>query len=143
MKCSGWNKGNISERAKQVAKQSSVRMRKDNPNKNGYFNKQRKVFQRLDGWAEYVRQVRKFTMRTKRRIQKRSNIQFGKHKNDWQMDHVIPIEQGFELNIPPYIIGSTMNCQVLKQHLNRKKWNKKQPSEMVEMIIESFMGEYK
>lgn len=139
MKCSGWNKGNVTKRAQEVAKAASERMQANNPNANGVCNKQRPKYTRLDGWDEYVRQVRKFTMRTKRRILQQTSIRFGKYRDDWQLDHIIPIEQGFELNVPPFIIGSNANCQILKQHANRKKWNKKQPPEMVNEIIDYFM----
>lgn len=135
----GWNKGNKTEAAKKASAAASERMRKNNPNHNGVANLKRKNAIRPTGWKLYIRQVRKFTMRTKRIILKSSNITFGKKQNDWQMDHIIPLKQGFELNIPPYIMGHNFNIQILKQKENRTKWATFQDDEMIENIISSFL----
>ena len=139
IKCAGWNKGNKSERAKKVAEQSSKRMKAHNPNHNGVCNLKRTNKASPTGWKMYVRQVRKFTMRTKRVIEKQSQVKFGKKRNDFQLDHIIPLKQGFKENIPPYIIGSKYNIQVLIQEDNRKKWDNPQHNEIIEMIISTFM----
>lgn len=62
----------------------------------------------------------------------------GQRKHDWQIDHIIPHRQGFELGIPPNIVGSRKNIQFITGEENRKKWDTFQSPEIVESII----GEY-
>lgn len=139
----GWNTGNKTKAAKIASAAASIRMRERNPNHNGICNLKRTNKPQPKGWKLYVKEVRKFTMRTKRIIQKKSNIKFGKKSNDWQLDHIIPLKQGYELNIPPYIIGNKYNVQILKQKENRKKWDEFQSKEMINEIISIFEEEYR
>lgn len=139
----GWNKGNTTSAAKQAALKTAERMRIKNPNHNGVCNLKRSKKQQPIGWQLYVREVRKFTMRTKRIILKATNITFGKKCEDWQMDHIIPLKQGYALNIPPFIIGHNYNIQILKQKENRKKWDEFQTDEMIDSIISIFLKEHR
>lgn len=40
----------------------------------------------------------------------------------YQIDHIISISEGWERGIPPEIIGSYSNLQMLTWEANRKKW---------------------
>ena len=60
---------------------------------------------------------------------------FGKYKDSWQVDHIIPHKQGFELGIDPSILGGKNNIQFIKGEENRKKWDSYQPSDVVDYII--------
>jgi hypothetical protein len=42
----------------------------------------------------------------------------------YQLDHIISIKYGFDNNIPPEIIGSLENLQMLSWKENRYKWHK-------------------
>jgi hypothetical protein len=59
----------------------------------------------------------------------------GKRKTDWQMDHIIPFKQGFELGIDPAIIGSRKNLRFILGEENRSKWDKFQSEDIVKSII--------
>ena len=81
--------------------------------------------------------VRYFTYRTIK-IMKESGDwvpKFGKYKDSWQVDHIIPHKQGFELGIDPSILGGKNNIQFIKGEENRKKWDSYQPSDVVDYII--------
>lgn len=58
----------------------------------------------------------------------------GKYKHSWQIDHIIPHKQGFELGIDPMLLGSRKNLQFIKGEENRKKWDSYQPLEIVSLI---------
>ena len=59
----------------------------------------------------------------------------GKYKDSWQIDHIIPHRQGFELGIEPSVLGSKKNIQFIKGEENRKKWDSYQTVEVVKLII--------
>lgn len=126
----GWNKGQPNEIAKQ-------RMLVNNPNKDGRLNNLRPKNPITDPLREYRRLVRKATYRTLRQMKQDGERipQCGKYKTDWQLDHIIPHQQGFELGINPCVLGCRKNLQFLKGEENRKKWDTYQSIEVVESII--------
>jgi hypothetical protein len=58
----------------------------------------------------------------------------GKGPDDWQLDHIIPHKQGFDLGIEPSLLGSKKNIQFIRGRDNRKKWDTYQSLELVEQI---------
>lgn len=125
----GWNKGKSNERQRQ-------RWIEDNPNANGKLNNLRPKKLPDDKYTIYKSEVRKATYRTIRELRKTGNFipKFGKYKNDLQIDHIVPIKQGFELGIPPVLLGSKKNIQFLKGKDNRLKWHAYQPLSIVRVV---------
>ena len=64
----------------------------------------------------------------------------GKYKDSWQIDHIIPHRQGFELGIDPSVLGSKKNIQFIKGEENRKKWDSYQTVEVVKLITGGHYG---
>lgn len=126
----GWNKGQPNEVARQ-------RMLSNNPNKDGRLNNLRPKKPCNDEFKKYRGLVRQATYRTIKEM--KANNEWvpstGKYKDSWQIDHIIPYKQGYELGIDPVILGSKKNIQFLKGEENRKKWDSYQPQDVVESII--------
>ena len=59
----------------------------------------------------------------------------GKHKTDYQLDHIIPYKQGFELGIDPTVIGSRKNLRYILGEENRSKWDSFQSDDVIKFII--------
>ena len=59
----------------------------------------------------------------------------GKRKDQFQLDHIIPFRQGFELGISPNILGSRKNLRWILGEENRRKWDAYQPDEVVKNIL--------
>ena len=125
----GWNKGKTNEVARQ-------RMLTDNPNKDGRLNNLRPKNPITEPLKIYRNKVRYHTYRTLKemRINGEWVPKTGKYKHSWQIDHIIPHKQGFELGIDPSLLGSRRNIQFIKGEENRKKWDSYQPIEIVESI---------
>ena len=126
----GWNKGKPNEIARR-------RFLTNNPNKDGRLNNLRPKKLSNEPLKIYRSKVRYFTYRTIK-IMKESGDwvpKFGKYKDSWQVDHIIPHKQGFELGIDPSILGGKNNIQFIKGEENRKKWDSYQPSDVVDYII--------
>ena len=131
----GWNKGipNKRQREKWLA---------NNPNKDGKLNNLRPKDPNVPAYRKYLGKVRGITYRTIKEM--KSNNQwvpkFGKHKDDWQIDHIVPCKQGFELGIPPELIGRRDNIQFIKGSENRSKWHTYQPLDVVKYITGETYG---
>ena len=125
----GWNKGIPNEQQRQKWIDA-------NPNKDGKLNNLRPKKSNDDPLKAYRSQVRKATYRTIKQM--RANGEWvptvGKFKDSWQIDHIIPHKQGFELGIDPNILGNKKNIQFIKGEENRKKWDSYQSMEVVESI---------
>jgi hypothetical protein len=126
----GWNKGGTNEVARQ-------RMLTNNPNKDGRSNNLRPKNPCNDLFKIYRAQVRKATYRTLKEMKQAGEWVpvTGKYKDSWQVDHIIPHQQGFELGIDPTLLGSRKNVQFIKGEENRKKWDSFQPMDVVQSII--------
>lgn len=122
----GWNKGLPNEIARK-------RFLENNPNKDGKLNNLRPKKEINNKLILYKREVRKATYRTIKQMKANNEYvpQFGKGKNDLQVDHIVPYEQGFQLGLPPSLLGSKNNLQFLKGEDNRAKWNSFQPMSVV------------
>jgi hypothetical protein len=125
----GWNKGKSNEIARQ-------RMITNNPNKDGKLNNLRPKNPCNDQFKTYRGQVRQSTYRTLKEMKGNGEWipKVGKYKDSWQIDHIIPHKQGYELGIDPAILGSRKNIQFIKGEENRKKWDSYQPMEIIESI---------
>ena len=125
----GWNKGIPNEKQKE-------RWLTDNPNKDGRLNNLRPKKPTTDSLKLYRSKVRYFTYRTIKEMKANGEWipKTGKYKDSWQIDHIIPHKQGFELGINPAILGSRKNIRFIKGEENRKKWDSYQSIEIVESI---------
>ena len=125
----GWNKGGTNEIARQ-------RFLTNNPNKDGKLNNLRPKNPITEPLKLYRSKVRYHTYRTLREMKTNGEWvpKTGKYKDSWQIDHIIPHRQGFELGIDPSLLGSKKNIQFIKGEENRKKWDSYQPNEVVKLI---------
>jgi hypothetical protein len=124
----GWNKGQTNEVARQ-------RFLTNNPNKDGRLNNLRPKKNKPEGLLLYKALVRYATYRTIYSLKKDNLVpKLGKYKTDFQIDHIIPYKQGFELGILPYVLGSKENIQFILGSENRKKWDTYQDMETVNKI---------
>lgn len=126
----GWNKGKTNEIAR------TRMLGENNPNWEGRLNKLRPKNPITDPLKEYRRKVRYATYRTIKEMKLSGEWvpETGKYKDSWQIDHIIPHKQGFELGVDPTILGSRKNIQFIKGEDNRKKWDSYQPLEIVNLI---------
>ena len=125
----GWNKGGTNEIARQ-------RFLTNNPNKDGKLNNLRPKNPITEPLKLYRSQVRYYTYRTLKEMKEAGEWvpKTGKYKDSWQIDHIIPHRQGFELGIDPLLLGGKKNIQFIKGEENRKKWDSYQPNEVVKLI---------
>lgn len=126
----GWNKGKVNDVAR-------IRMLgENNPNWEGRLNNLRPKNPITEPLKEYRSKVRYATYRTIKEM--KANGEWvpdtGKYKHSWQIDHIIPHKQGFELGIDPVLLGSRKNLQFIKGEENRKKWDAYQPLEIINLI---------
>lgn len=126
----GWNKGQPSEA-------SRLRMLTNNPNKDGRANNMRPKNYVDDEFTAYKRECRKATYRSWYAMKKEGLVpeNTGKRPDQYQLDHIIPYKQGYELGIPPSIIGSRKNLRYILGKENRKKWDCFQEDSVVQYII--------
>ena len=125
----GWNKGLSNERQRE-------KWLSNNPNKDGKLNNLRPKNYIDDEFTAYKRECRKATYRTVYAMKKEGIAKItDKHKTDYQLDHIIPYKQGFELKIHPSIIGSRKNLRYILGEENRKKWDSYQPVDVVKTIL--------
>jgi hypothetical protein len=126
----GWNKGipNIKQSAKWLA---------DNPNKDGRLNNLRPKSYIDNEFTAYKRECKKATHRSRYAMKQEGIIpaNTGKRKDQYQLDHIIPFRQGFELKINPEVIGGRKNLRWILGEENRKKWDTFQPIEIIKTII--------
>jgi hypothetical protein len=125
----GWNKGGTNEVARE-------RFLTNNPNKGGKLNNLRPTNPITEPLKLYRSKVRYHTYRTVKDMKESGDWvpKTGKYKDSWQIDHIIPHQQGFELGIDPSILGGKKNIQFIKGEENRKKWDSYQPINVVEAI---------
>jgi hypothetical protein len=131
----GWNKGGTNEIARQ-------RFLTNNPNKDGKLNNLRPKNPITEPLKLYRSQVRYYTYRTLKEMKEAGEWvpKTGKYKDSWQIDHIIPHRQGFELGIDPLLLGGKKNIQFIKGEENRKKWDSYQPIEVVKFITGGSYG---
>lgn len=128
----GWNKGKSNP-------QQSIRWTENNPNKDGRINNMRPKNYIDDEFTAYKRECKKATYRSLYAMKKEGVVpaNTGKRKNQFQLDHIIPYRQGFELGIDPLIIGGRKNLQWILGEENRQKWDRFQP----DIIVKNILGE--
>jgi hypothetical protein len=126
----GWNKG-VSNQAQ------SLKWRENNPNKDGRVNNMRPKNYVDDAFTAYKREVKKATYRSWYAMKQENSIpsNTGKRKDQYQLDHIIPYRQGFELGIDPAVIGSRKNLRWILGEENRQKWDRFQPEEVIKNIL--------
>jgi len=125
----GWNKGLANENQR-------LKWLENNPNKDGKINNKRPKNYIDTEFTAYKREVRKVTYRSVYAMKKQGLVpnNTGKRKNQYQLDHIIPYKQGFELGIDPKIIGGPKNLRWILGEENRRKWDTYQPDEIVQQI---------
>lgn len=126
----GWNKGIPNELARK-------RFLENNPNKDGRINNMRPKNYVDDEFSAYKRQCRKATYRSVYAMRKEGLVpsNTGKYKNQYQLDHIIPYRQGFELGIDPEIIGSRQNLRYILGEENRTKWDCFQSEDVLKSVL--------
>lgn len=131
----GWNKGIPNELARQ-------RFLENNPNKNGRVNNTRPKNYIDDDFAAYKRQCKQATYRSVYAMRKDGLVpaNTGKHKHQYQLDHIIPFRQGFELKIDPKVIGSRQNLRYILGEENRSKWDSFQSEDVVKSVLGEYLG---
>ena len=126
----GWNKGIPNERQRE-------KWLKNNPNKDGRLNNMRPKNYVDDEFTSYKREVRKATYRSQYAMKQEGLIpnNTGKRKDQYQLDHIIPFRQGYELGIDPKIIGGRQNLRYILGKENRTKWDCFQPDNVLKSIL--------
>ena len=126
----GWNKG-IPNKAQ------SEKWTLNNPNKDGRMNNMRPKNYVDDKFTAYKRECKKATYRSRYAMKQEGVIpaSTGKRKDQYQLDHIIPFQQGFELGIDPKVIGGRKNLRWILGEENRTKWDRFQPEEIVKSIL--------
>jgi len=64
----------------------------------------------------------------------------GKRKDQYQLDHIIPFQQGYELGIDPKVIGGLSNLQWILGEENRTKWDRFQPEDIINKVLGEHNG---
>jgi hypothetical protein len=59
----------------------------------------------------------------------------GKRKDQFQLDHIIPFRQGFELGIDPAILGGKQNLRYILGEENRLKWDRFQTEDVLKLVL--------
>jgi hypothetical protein len=126
----GWNKGIPNEAARK-------RFLENNPNKDGRVNNLRPKNYVDDEFSRYKRLCKMATYRSVYQMKKEGLVpnNTGKKKNQYQLDHIIPYRQGFELGISPEIIGGRQNLRYILGEENRLKWDSVQPNDVLQSVL--------
>jgi hypothetical protein len=126
----GWNKGLPNEVARK-------RFLENNPNKNGRINNLRPKNYVDDEFSKYKRNCRKATYRSVYQMKKEGLVpaNTGKRKDQFQLDHIIPYRQGFELGLDPEILGGRKNLRYILGKENRLKWDRFQSEDVLQSIL--------
>lgn len=126
----GWNKGIPNKKQKE-------KWTTNNPNKDGRINNRRPKNYIDNEFTAYKRECRKATYRSWYAMKKESLVpeNTGKRPDQYQLDHIIPFKQGFELGIPPTVIGGRKNLRYILGKENRFKWDCFQEESIVKYII--------
>jgi len=127
----GWNKGIPNQDARQRM------LGENNPNWNGRLNNMRPKNYVDDQFSAYKRECRKVTYRSVYKMKQEGLIpsNTGKHKHQYQLDHIIPFRQGYELGIDPAIIGSRQNLRYILGEENRSKWDCFQTVDVLKSVL--------
>ena len=126
----GWNKG-IPNKAQ------SDKWTINNPNKDGRINNMRPKNYVDDEFTAYKRECKKVTYRSRYAMKKEGVIpaNIGKRKDQYQLDHIIPFRQGFQLGIDSKIIGGRKNLQWILGEENRTKWDRFQSEDIINKVL--------
>lgn len=126
------------EKGKECKKRTAIKQRRTllglNSTKNLYSLGER------DRYKIYKRRVRYYTSKNcihLKNYEKRANHY--NDKNAYHVDHKFSISHGFENNIPPYIIGSFYNLQMLPWKQNLEKSTN--CSITIEELLEKVFGD--
>ena len=134
----GWNKGIPLKEHNPVVYEKMLG--ENNPNWNGKVNRERyKDHVPNSDYIKYKREVHKYTGRTITNILEPQGLvpdNVGRHSDQYQCDHIIPIKQGFEEGICPELLSQPANLQYLLGEDNRRKWDEYQPFEVKNNILE-------
>ena len=126
----GWNKGLPNKVARK-------RFLENNPNKDGRLNNLRPKKQVDDLFSKYKGDCRRATYRSFCKMKKEGLIpaNTGKRKDQFQLDHIIPFRQGFELGIDPAILGGKQNLRYILGEENRLKWDRFQTEDVLKLVL--------
>jgi hypothetical protein len=126
----GWNKGLPNEA-------QSIRWKENNPNKDGRINNMRPKNYIDNEFTAYKRLAKKATYRSWYDMKQEGLIpdNIGKRKDQYQLDHIIPFRQGYELGIDPSIIGSRQNLRYILGEENRSKWDCFQSDDVLKSVL--------
>jgi hypothetical protein len=132
----GWNKG-LSNKS-QTERWSGP----NNPNWEGKLNNLRPKKIVDDEFAKYKRECKKATHRAKYAMQKEGLVptNTGKRKDQYQLDHIVPFKQGYEMGIDPKVIGGRSNLRWILGEENRTKWDRFQPKEIINKVLGEHNG---
>lgn len=132
----GWNKGLSNERQREKWSGST------NPNWEGKLNNLRPKKLVDNEFVKYKRECKKQTHRTRYAMKREGLVpnNTGKRKDQYQLDHIIPFKQGFEMGIDPKIIGGKSNLRWILGEENRTKWDRFQPEEIVNKVLGEYNG---
>lgn len=132
----GWNKGLTNERQKENWTGSN------NPNWEGKLNNARPKKLVDNEFIQYKRECKKVTHRTRYSMKKEGLIpdNIGKRKYQYQLDHIIPFKQGFEMGIDPKVIGGKSNLRWILGEENRMKWDRFQSEEVINKVLGEYNG---
>jgi hypothetical protein len=126
----GWNKGLPNEVARK-------RFLENNPNKDGRANNLRPKNYVDDEFSKYKRNCRQATYRSVSQMKKEGLVpaNTGKRKDQFQLDHIIPYRQGFELRVDPEILGGRKNLRYILGEENRIKWDCFQSEDVLQSVL--------
>lgn len=132
----GWNKGIPS------TQQSKKWTGKNNPNWEGRINNLRPRKEIDSEFLAYKAECKKATYRSRYAMTREGLIpeNIGKRKDQYQLDHIIPFEQGYKLGIDPKVIGGFSNLRWILGEENRTKWDRFQPEENVNKVLGEHNG---
>jgi hypothetical protein len=132
----GWNKGlsNPKQRIKWTGE--------GNPNWEGRINNLRPKKEVNEDFLMYKSDCKKATYRSVYVMKKAGLVpsNTGKRKDQYQLDHIIPFKQGYELGIDPKVIGGTSNLRWILGEENRTKWDRFQSEEIVNKVLGEYNG---
>jgi hypothetical protein len=132
----GWNKGipNKSQSKKWTGS--------NNPNWEGKLNNLRPKNLVNDEFVKYKGECKKATHRSKYAMKREGLIpnNTGKRKDQYQLDHIIPFRQGYEMGIDPKVIGDESNLRWILGEENRMKWDRFQPEEIINKVLGEYNG---
>lgn len=132
----GWNKGipNTQQTEKWTGK--------NNPNWGGRTNNLRPKKEVSNEFLAYKTECDKATYRSCYAMKRRGLIpeNTGKRKDQYQLDHIIPFKQGYELGIDPKVIGGFSNLRWILGVENRTKWDRYQPEDIINKVLGEHNG---